>query len=119
MEVLATPSADVQTAVSACLTPLMPGLAADRGFTDGLVQSMLKRLLQGSTYGDRCSAAVLTTPMHVSLDKKFCLELACLIAKRTSPAALLMYTPWTMTCYRGTKRGSAHVRAIRCNMNHT
>ena len=53
MEVLATPSADVQTAVSACLTPLMPGLAVDRGFTDGLVHSMLKRLLQGSTYGDR------------------------------------------------------------------
>ena len=55
MEVLATPSADVQTAVSACLTPLMLGLAADRGFTDGMVQSMLKRLLQGSTYGDRYS----------------------------------------------------------------
>ncbi|KAK9840722.1 hypothetical protein WJX81_000165 [Elliptochloris bilobata] len=58
MDVLATPSADVQTAVSACLTPLMPGLAKDRAFTEALVQSMLKRLLQGSTYGDRRGAAL-------------------------------------------------------------
>jgi len=58
MEVLATPSSDVQTAVSACLTPLMPGLATERAFTEGLVQSMLKRLLQGQTYGDRRGAAL-------------------------------------------------------------
>jgi len=64
VEVLATPSSSVQTAVSACLTPLMPGLAADRAFTDGLVQAMLKRLLQGQSYGDRWAtrAAPCTLP---------------------------------------------------------
>lgn len=62
VEVLATPSSSVQTAVSACLTPLMPGLAADPAFTDGLVQTMLKRLLQGQSYGDRWATAPRPAP---------------------------------------------------------
>ena len=53
VEVLRTPSSDVQRAVSDCLVPLMGGLAADKDFVDGLIKKVLKLLKSGETYGDR------------------------------------------------------------------
>ncbi len=53
VEVLRTPSSDVQHAVSDCLVPLMGGLAADKDFVDGLIKKVLKLLTKGETYGDR------------------------------------------------------------------
>ena len=53
VEVLTTPSAEVQRAVAACLPPLMPGLAKDREYLEHLIQRLLDRLFKGKTYGDR------------------------------------------------------------------
>ena len=53
MDVLATPSAEVQRAVSACLPPLMPAIQADKAFTQELVQKLLAQLLKDKSYGTR------------------------------------------------------------------
>jgi hypothetical protein len=53
VDVLRTPSSDVQRAVSDCLVPLMAGLAADREFVDGLIRKVLNLLTKGESYGDR------------------------------------------------------------------
>ena len=54
VEVLATPSAEVQRAVAACLPPLMPTVKIDPNFTRSLVADLLQQLLHGQTYGARC-----------------------------------------------------------------
>ena len=53
VEVLATPSAEVQRAVAACLPPLMPAVKGDIEFTRKLVAGLLQQLLHGQTYGAR------------------------------------------------------------------
>ena len=53
VDVLATPSAEVQRAVSACLPPLMPAIQADKAFTQELVQKLLAQLLKDKSYGTR------------------------------------------------------------------
>ena len=53
VDVLRTPSAEVQKAVAACMPPLMPLLSADRQYIEDLVQRLLNRLCKGSSYGDR------------------------------------------------------------------
>jgi len=54
VEVLRTPSSDVQQAVSECLGPLMAGLADDETFAQTLIQRLLDLLLKGHSYADRC-----------------------------------------------------------------
>ena len=53
VDVLSTPSAEVQRAVSACLPPLMPAIQADKAFTQELVQKLLDQLLKSKAYGTR------------------------------------------------------------------
>lgn len=53
MEVLATPSAEVQRAVSSCLPPLMPAIRNDRAYVEALLGKLLTTLMQGSSYGVR------------------------------------------------------------------
>lgn len=53
VDVLRTPSAEVQKAVAACMPPLMPLLSDDRTYLENLVQRLLDRLLKGKSYGDR------------------------------------------------------------------
>lgn len=53
IDVLRTPSSDVQHAVSDCLEPLMAILASDDAFVEGLINRIQTMLLKGTTYGDR------------------------------------------------------------------
>ena len=53
IDVLRTPSSDVQHAVSDCLEPLMSVLAADEDFVEGLINRVQTMLLKGASYGDR------------------------------------------------------------------
>ena len=53
VDVLRTPSAEVQKAVAACLPALMPGLAPNRAYLEDLIQRLLDRLLKAKSYGDR------------------------------------------------------------------
>jgi hypothetical protein len=53
MDVLKTPSGEVQRAVSDCLSPLMPAVSGDRAYVESLVKLLLQRLTKGSSYGDR------------------------------------------------------------------
>lgn len=53
MEVLATPSAEVQRAVSDCLPPLMPAIRDDRAFVESMLGRLLQSLMSGSSYGIR------------------------------------------------------------------
>lgn len=53
VDVLSTPSAEVQRAVSACLPPLMPAIQGDKDFTRELVQKLLAQLLKDKSYGTR------------------------------------------------------------------
>lgn len=53
MDVLKTPSSDVQRAVSDCLAPLMASLASDDAYIDKILKRVLELLLKGATYGDR------------------------------------------------------------------
>ena len=53
IDVLRTPSSDVQRAVSDCLGPLMAGLAGDEGYVRGVVSNVLDLLTKGAAYGDR------------------------------------------------------------------
>lgn len=57
LEVLATPSEAVQRAVSSCLPPLMPSLAGDAAYIQGLLGRLLAGLTGGANYGDRRGAA--------------------------------------------------------------
>eukprot|EP00884_Botryococcus_braunii_P017378 jgi/Botrbrau1/4323/Bobra.0232s0015.1 len=57
MEVLTTPSGEVQRAVSDCLSPLMPAVSGDRAYVESLIKLLLQRLTKGSSYGDRRGAA--------------------------------------------------------------
>ena len=58
VEVLTTPSAEVQRAVASCLPALMPGLVPDRPYLEALITTLLDRLLRGKTYGDRCNPSL-------------------------------------------------------------
>ena len=73
VEVLATPSAEVQRAVAACLPPLMPTVKTDPDFTPKLVADLMQQLLHGKTYGARCRR-------HMPDVKQHCMVLACLSA---------------------------------------
>jgi hypothetical protein len=54
IDVLKTPSSDVQRAVADCLGPLMAGLADDHAYAEQIVRSVLELLTKkGSTYGER------------------------------------------------------------------
>lgn len=53
IDVLRTPSSDVQHAVSDCLEPLMSLLASDEDFVKGLLSRVQNMLLKGASYGDR------------------------------------------------------------------
>lgn len=53
VDVLKTPSAEVQKAVAACMPPLMPLLASNRQYLEDLVKRLLDRLFKGKSYGDR------------------------------------------------------------------
>lgn len=53
IDVLRTPSSDVQHAVSECLEPLMAILASDEEFVKGLISRVESMLLKGASYGDR------------------------------------------------------------------
>lgn len=53
MDVLTTPSGEVQRAVSDCLSPLMPAVSGDRAYVESLIKLLLQRLTKGSSYGDR------------------------------------------------------------------
>lgn len=53
VEVLRTPSSDVQRAVSDCLEPLMGLLASDEAFIENLINRVQGMLLKGASYGDR------------------------------------------------------------------
>ena len=62
MEVLMTPSADVQHAVASCLPAIMPGLASDSSYVEVLIHRLLARLIDpDSTYGDRYMLTALPT----------------------------------------------------------
>ena len=54
LDVLSTPSGQVQRAVSDCLPPLMPSIRSDRAYTEGMLQRLLDMLLKGDSYGIRC-----------------------------------------------------------------
>lgn len=69
VDVLRTPSAEVQRAVSSCLPPLMPGLASDTTYLDGLVKRLLKMLLKSKSYGDRCSSVSFPSVLHCNFMK--------------------------------------------------
>jgi len=56
VDVLRTPSAEVQKAVAACMPPLMPLLRSDRPYLTDLIKRLLDRLLKGKSYGDRRAA---------------------------------------------------------------
>ena len=62
MDVLKTPSAEVQKAVAACLPPLMPLLSSDRPYLEDLVQRLLERLCKGKSYGDRSAVSLTSLP---------------------------------------------------------
>ena len=53
IDVLRTPSSDVQHAVSDCLEPLLAILAGDENFVEGLISRVQNMLLKGASYGDR------------------------------------------------------------------
>lgn len=53
LDVLRTPSSDVQRAVSDCLEPLMAILASDEAFISSLMSKVQEMLLKGASYGDR------------------------------------------------------------------
>ena len=53
IDVLRTPSSDVQRAVSDCLEPLMAILASDEAFISSLISKVQEMLLKGASYGDR------------------------------------------------------------------
>ena len=53
LDVLRTPSSDVQRAVSDCLEPLMAILASDEAFISRLISKVQEMLLKGASYGDR------------------------------------------------------------------
>ena len=53
IDVLRTPSSDVQHAVSDCLEPLLAILAGDESFVEGLITRVQTMLLKGASYGDR------------------------------------------------------------------
>ena len=53
VDVLRTPSSDVQRAVSDCLEPLMAILASDEPFIVSLIDRVQGLLLKGTSYGDR------------------------------------------------------------------
>ncbi len=54
IDVLRTPSSDVQRSVADCLGPLAAGLAADRPYLESLIARVLDMLTKGGSYGDRC-----------------------------------------------------------------
>jgi hypothetical protein len=60
VDVLKTPSSDVQRSVSDCLSPLMASLAADEVYTDKVLKRVLEVLVKGATYGDRWARSVLS-----------------------------------------------------------
>ena len=53
IDVLRTPSSDVQRAVSDCLEPLMAILASDEAFISSLTGRVQEMLVKGASYGDR------------------------------------------------------------------
>ena len=53
IDVLRTPSSDVQRSVADCLGPLMAGLAGDAAYVESVVGRVLGMLTKGSSYGDR------------------------------------------------------------------
>ncbi len=53
VDVLKTPSSDVQRSVSDCLAPLMASLASEEAYIDKLLKRVMDLLLKGATYGDR------------------------------------------------------------------
>ena len=53
VDVLRTPSSDVQRAVSECLEPLMTILVSDESFIVSLIDRIQGLLLKGASYGDR------------------------------------------------------------------
>ena len=53
VDVLRTPSAEVQKAVAACLPALMPGLVPNLSYLEDLIRRLLDRLLRSKSYGDR------------------------------------------------------------------
>ena len=53
VDVLRTPSSDVQRAVSDCLESLMAILASDESFIVSLIDRVQGLLLKGASYGDR------------------------------------------------------------------
>ena len=55
IDVLRTPSSDVQRSVADCLGPLMAGLAGDRAYVESVVSRVLAMLTKGASYGDRCA----------------------------------------------------------------
>ena len=74
LEVLSTPSGQVQAAVSNCLPPLMPAIQSDRPFVEGILQRLLNMLLKGDTYGVRCARlSIARHPEGLPLDSKWTL----------------------------------------------
>lgn len=63
IDVLKTPSSDVQRAVSDCLGPLMAGLANDQAYVEQIVSSVLELLTKGGSYGERYRACPPQTCM--------------------------------------------------------
>ena len=59
VDVLRTPSSDVQRAVSDCLEPLMTILASDESFIVSLMNRVQGLLLKGTSYGDRSALCTI------------------------------------------------------------
>ena len=66
VDVLRTPSSDVQRSVADCLGPLMAGLASDAAYVESVVARLLDMLTRGASYGDR-SVRELTVHSLVSV----------------------------------------------------
>ena len=69
VDVLRTPSSDVQWAVSDCLEPLMTILASDESFIVSLIDRIQGLLLKGTLYSDR--SELLTGGIFILLPPGF------------------------------------------------
>lgn len=57
LDALTTPSEPVQRAVARCLPPLIQSAQGDRGYVEGIINSLLSTVTSSPKYGDRMGAA--------------------------------------------------------------